>query len=368
MKCTQEDWLKLVRAPGIGARRLSPLIKKSNNIAELLQNSPDKFSSQLEKALNVETDVIDQDLRWLEQDNHELVVIGDNNYPQLLYQIEDPPIALFCQGNTALLGLPQLAIVGSRNPSRQGKENAHAFAKYLAESGLAITSGMALGIDTSAHQGALSASGNTVAVIGTGPDRVYPASNHKLAHEISENGLIISEFAPGTEAKPGHFPKRNRLISAISLGTLVVEATIKSGSLITARLALEQGREVFAIPGSIHNPQSRGCHHLIKQGAKLVENAQDIMDELSAMFSSLIIEGQVNGRSQEADSLISASDLDADYQQLLEIIGWEPVLLEKIIELSPFTAEEVSSMLLLLELQGHVLSAPGGFYCRARPT
>ena len=364
MKCTQQDWLKLVRAPGIGARRLSPLIKQSNNVVELLQNSPDKLATQLEIALNTESELLERDLQWLEQDNHEIITIGDSNYPQLLFQIEDPPIVLFCQGNTALLDLPQLAIVGSRNPSRQGNENAHAFARYLAESGLTITSGMALGIDTSAHQGALSVSGNTIAVIATGPDRVYPASNHKLAHEISENGLIISEFPPGTEARPGHFPKRNRLISAISLGTLVVEATIKSGSLITARLALEQGREVFAIPGSIHSPQSRGCHHLIKQGAKLVENAQDIIDELSAMFSSL----QNYVQPQEADSLISPPALDADYLQLLEIIGWEPVLVEQIIALSPFTAEEVSSMLLLLELQGHVLSAPGGFYCRARPT
>ena len=364
MKCSQQDWLKLIRAPGIGAQRLSPLIKESKDLSDLLSKSPDKLAEKLEKALNTETAEIEQDLKWLEKDNHELVCIGETKYPSLLYQIPDPPFALFCQGDTSLLNLPQIAIVGSRNPSRQGKDNAQAFAKYLAESGLAITSGMALGIDTCAHHGALSAPGKTIAVIGTGPDRVYPASNHKLAHEITEKGLIISEFATGTEAKPGHFPRRNRLISAISLGTLVVEATLKSGSLITARLALEQGREVFAIPGSIHNPQSRGCHHLIKQGAKLVENAQDIIDELTSMFSSL----QLPAESQEADSLISEPVLDQEYQQLLDIIGWEPVLVEHIMTLSPLTTEEVSSMLLLLELQGHVSSAPGGYYCRTRPT
>ena len=364
MECSQQDWLKLVRFPGLGAGRLSPLIKESRNLSDLLQQSSGKLSEKLHQALNSESAEIDQDMKWLEQDGHNLVVIGDKYYPQLLYQIDDPPIALFCQGQTELLELPQLAIVGSRNPSRQGVENARAFARFLAESGLVITSGMALGIDTSAHQGALAASGKTIAVIGTGPDRVYPASNYRLAHEISEKGLIISEFSPGTEAKPGHFPRRNRLISALSLGTLVVEATLKSGSLITARLALEQGREVFAIPGSIHSPQSKGCHRLIKQGAKLVENAQDIIDELSAMFSSLSITDQA---SQEADSLISSSSLDQDYQQLLDIIGWEPILVEQIVESSPFSAEEVSSMLLLLELQGHVSSAPGGFYCRTGP-
>ncbi|MEJ2213191.1 MAG: DNA-processing protein DprA [Gammaproteobacteria bacterium] len=361
MKCSQQDWLKLVRFPGLGAGRLSPLIKESHNLSDLLQKSSGKLSEKLHLALNSESPEIDQDMKWLEQDDHNLVVIGDKHYPGLLYQIDDPPIALFCQGQTELLELPQLAIVGSRNPSRQGVENARAFARFLAESGLVITSGMALGIDTSAHQGALAASGKTIAVIGTGPDRVYPASNYRLAHEITEKGLIISEFAPGTEAKPGHFPRRNRLISALSLGTLVVEATLKSGSLITARLALEQGREVFAIPGSIHSPQSKGCHRLIKQGAKLVENAQDIIDELSAMFSSLSITDQP---SKEVDSLISSSALDQDYQQLLDIIGWEPILVEQIVESSPFSAEEVSSMLLLLELQGHVSSAPGGFYCR----
>ena len=364
MECSQQDWLKLVRFPGLGAGRLSPLIKESRNLSDLLQQSSGKLSEKLHQALNAESAEIDQDMKWLEQDGHNLAVIGDKYYPQLLYQIDDPPIALFCQGQTELLELPQLAIVGSRNPSRQGVENARAFARFLAESGLVITSGMALGIDTSAHQGALAASGKTIAVIGTGPDRVYPASNYRLAHEISEKGLIISEFSPGTEAKPGHFPRRNRLISALSLGTLVVEATLKSGSLITARLALEQGREVFAIPGSIHSPQSKGCHRLIKQGAKLVENAQDIIDELSAMFSSLSITDQP---SQEVDSLISSSALDQDYQQLLDIIGWEPILVEQIVESSPFSAEEVSSMLLLLELQGHVSSAPGGFYCRTGP-
>ncbi|MCI0655067.1 MAG: DNA-processing protein DprA, partial [Methylococcaceae bacterium] len=223
---------------------------------------------------------IDNDFEWLNQPGHQAITLHDSRYPARLKEIAVPPPLLFVSGDPALLSTPQLSIVGSRNPSPSGVGTARNFAAALSGAGLCITSGLALGIDASAHEGSLNAGGKTVAVLGTGPDRVYPARHKQLAWKIAEKGCLVSEFPPGTRPKACNFPRRNRIISGLSLGVLVVEAAIQSGSLITARLALEQGREVFAIPGSIHNPLARGCNALIKSGAKLVETAQDILEEL----------------------------------------------------------------------------------------
>jgi len=362
------DWLRLIRANGIGSKTLIPLITQSDSLDQLLQLSSPTFSSKLKRALaEVDELQLETDLAWLSQADCHLLTYHDERYPELLRRVEDAPLALFIQGDPDILGLPQIAIVGSRNPSKGGKDNAYAFAQYLGQSGLTVTSGMALGIDTEAHKGCLAAGSKTVAVTGTGPDRVYPASNRKLAHQIADQGAIVTEFPPGTSPHPGHFPKRNRIISGLSLGCLVVEATQKSGSLITARLASEQGREVFAIPGSIHNPQSKGCHQLIKQGAKLVEDGQDIAEELSAMLAIIQPTFMENSVKKESASPIEETALDREYSDLLDKMGWDPVLIEQIMETSDLKAEELSSMLLLLELQGHVSSAPGGYFSRIKP-
>lgn len=369
MQCSKQEWLTLVRTQGVGSRTLLPLVRQAGNLDELLNLAPEKVSIKLEQAFQQATNnpisaQTEKDLAWLDNPKNHLLAVSDPHYPELLKQIQDPPLVLFVHGRTDLLSLPQLAIVGSRNPSKTGKDNAFAFARYLSGSGLTITSGMALGIDAQAHNGSLSVNGTTLAVLGTGTDRVYPASHHKLAHQIAEQGAIISEFPPGTEPRPGHFPRRNRIISGMSLGTLVVEATLKSGSLITAHQALEQGREVFSIPGSIHNPQSKGCHKLIKEGAKLVENSQDIMNELGPLLLSLVPDEP----AQKTVISDNTSELDSDYQQLLEQMGWDPISVEQLINITKFPPESVSSMLLLLELQGHVSSAPGGLYSRTIPS
>jgi DNA processing protein len=246
-------------------------------------------------------------------------------------------------------------MVGSRNPSITGRETAHDFARTLAAAGMVITSGLAQGIDTACHQGTLDGGGQTIAVAGTGLDRVYPASNRELAHAIIEaGGALISEFPPGTLPHAGNFPRRNRIISGLSLGTLVVEAALRSGSLITARLAAEQGREVFAIPGSIHNPLARGCHQLIRQGAKLVESAADVLEELAPQLYAALAE-------MPEESAPASSELDEEYQALLACIGHETTPVDRLVERSGLTAEAVSSMLLILELQGFVESAAGGY-------
>ena len=308
---------------------------------------------------------VDQDLAWLEQSGNHLLGLDDPRYPPLLRQIPYPPPLLFVHGNPDCLRAPQLAIVGSRNPTPLGRETAHGFAAHLAGAGLAITSGLALGIDAAAHQGALSGGGRTIAVMGTSLERVYPARNRDLAHAIAECGALVSELSIGTPAIAENFPRRNRLISGLALGVLVVEAATQSGSLITARLALDQGREVFAIPGSIHNPLAKGCHALIRQGmAKLVETAADILEELGPLAAAGAGESTIPTRALAA----AASDrLDDDYRQLLAAIGDEPAGVDLLVERCGLTAEVVSSMLLILELEGYVAAVPGGLYCRLKP-
>ncbi|HEV2109706.1 MAG TPA: DNA-processing protein DprA [Gammaproteobacteria bacterium] len=288
-----------------------------------------------------------------------LIAISDADFPPLLKQIPDPPVALFLRGDAGLLASPQLAMVGSRNPSVEGRRNAEEFAAYLSRCGLTIVSGMALGIDAASHRGALKAGGPTLAVWGTGLDRPYPPRNLDLAEEIAARGLLVSEFAPGTPPLPTHFPRRNRIISGLAVGTLVVEAASRSGSLITARLASEQGREVFAIPGSIHNPMARGCHRLLREGAKLVESAADILEELAPLLKL-----ELPAAEPAAEGASAAPPEDPEYRLLLNSLDFAPTSVDSLVERTGLTPDVVSSMLLMLELQGHVEASPGGRYSR----
>lgn len=296
-------------------------------------------------------ELIESDLNWVKQTDNHLITLHDPLYPPQLKEINSPPPLLFIRGNKTLLTQPQISIVGSRNPSALGKQTAIDFAQTLARSGFTITSGLALGIDAASHQGALNAGGYTIAVAGTGLDRVYPARNKELATKIAETGAIISEFPPGTAAKANHFPRRNRIISGLCIGLLVVEAAKQSGSLITARMALEDNREVFAIPGSIHNPLARGCNALIKEGAKLVESTQDIFDEL----------GEYNQQPEKISQENFQSTLDLEQQNLLNLIMFSPTSVDWLVQESGFSVEVISSMLLMLELQGSIATAPGGY-------
>ena len=296
---------------------------------------------------------------WASNSNHHIIDKGSDDFPELLKQISDPPGRLFVVGNVDALHLPSLAIVGSRNPTRQGRQNAYEFAKHLGRSGFCIVSGLASGIDAAAHEGALDGGAMTVAFLGHGIDQVYPADNRQLANRIKANGAVCSEFPIGSEPRREHFPQRNRLISGLSLGTLVVEAAKRSGSLISARLASEQGREVFAIPGSIHNPMSRGCHQLIRQGAKLVESAADIVSELGPLALHLM-----QPPDESAASHPPASEHDADYEMLLQTMGFDPATVDELAERSGLTIDHVSSMLLILELEGKIDAQAGGRYSR----
>lgn len=301
-------------------------------------------------------------LEWLEAPGHELLTLADPDYPPLLRQTPGAPCALFLRGERRLLGQPHFAIVGSRNPTPQGEENALAFAEHLAACGLVICSGLAAGIDAAAHRGALAAGAPTTAVLGCGPDRVYPPGNAALARRIAAEGLIVSEFLPGTRPLRANFPRRNRVISGLSLGVLVVEAARRSGSLITARLAGDQGREVFAIPGSIHNPLARGCHALIRQGAVLVETAADILAELGPLAG---VSAPANpSPADTAGGPESAPEADGDYRRLLEALAHDPAGVDALARRTGLTAAEVSSMMLILELQGAVESLPGGRFAR----
>lgn len=291
---------------------------------------------------------VDQALAWAAEAGHAIVTLGDANYPRALLETADPPTLLYVRGRTDLLNTPALAVVGSRNATPQGIKTAESFAKALAATGLTIASGLALGIDAAAHRGALAAAGNTVAVIGTGVDRIYPARNKELALAIAERGTIVSEFPLGTPALAANFPRRNRIISGLSRGTLVVEAAPGSGSLITARLAAEQGREVFAIPGSIHSPVARGCHQLIKQGAKLVETAQDVLEELG----------------WQARTLPAPTPSAVPSDPILAALGHDPCSLDELAGRTGLAADELLARLLALELSGEVAALPGNRYQR----
>jgi DNA processing protein len=352
-------WLAMLRVPGVGGQAILRLLDHfepaqvfAASRASLLALG---FSEAIVDALqNPDWTLVDQDLEWISQPDNYALTLNDAGYPPQLKEISNPPPILFVKGNVDLLVELQIAMVGSRNPSPMGIKTAVEFAQTLAAAGLTITSGMALGIDAASHQGAINVNGRTIAVAGTGLDRVYPARHRQLATQIVERGALVSEFPPGTSAKANHFPRRNRIISGLCVGLLVVEAAQQSGSLITARLALEQNREVFAIPGSIHNPLARGCNALIRQGAKLVETAQDIFEEL----------GQYNQSHIVGAPEISQMSLDLEQQNLLKLIAYNPTTVDTLVQESGWSVEMVSSMLLVLELQGYIAAAAGGSYFR----
>ncbi|MGR8933822.1 MAG: DNA-processing protein DprA [Gammaproteobacteria bacterium] len=348
-----------MRTPGVGCRTFLKILESftpEQVFRQPLGNlAPLELSAKsLEYLKNPDWARIERDLAWLQQSGNAILTLNDPAYPALLKQIADPPPLLFVRGNLELLSAPQIAIVGSRNPSHLGRETAEAFAYDLASQGYTVTSGLALGIDAAGHSGALKATGRTIAVAGTGPDRIYPACHKDLAIQIIAQGTIVSEFPPETQALANHFPRRNRIISGLSLGLLVVEAAQQSGSLITARLALEQNREVFAIPGSIHDPLARGCNALIREGAKLVENTQDILEELH----------QYNQYVNKENPHQCESVLDLEQQKLLNLIPYSPTSVDTLVKQSGLSVEIISSMLLILELHGHIVTAAGGGYIR----
>ncbi|MGR9106375.1 MAG: DNA-processing protein DprA [Gammaproteobacteria bacterium] len=352
-----------MRAPGFGATRFKAVLDADVSPRALLQEPRDCLTAlglnqvTVDYLKSPDWATIDRDLEWLARSGHRVITLQDSEYPDLLKEIAAPPPILFVRGDPAILAQPQFAIVGSRNPSSVGKTIAREFAAALARTGFCITSGMALGIDASAHEGCLGVRGKTVAVMGTGPDRLYPARHKHLAHEIAESGCLVSEFPPGTPAQPNNFPRRNRVISGLSLGVLVVEAARQSGSLITAGFALEQGREVFAIPGSIYNPLARGCNALIRKGAKLVETIEDILEELGLHQATEILENYSKNGTIEPD---------AAQKKILKCVAYSPTSIDTLVKETGESAETIASSLLVLELQGFVQLLSGGCYCRTR--
>jgi DNA processing protein len=365
-------WLALLRTPGLGPVRIRQLLERfgdarSAHAAPALEWQRLGLPREASAARIAATrEALAHDLAWLEAPHHFLIPCDHADYPALLARSPQAPAALFVAGDPDLLWHPQIAVVGSRNPSEGGRDNARDFARTLARAGFAITSGLADGIDAAAHRAALDIGGKTIAVIGTGPDLVYPAKHRALSAQIETHGTIVSEFPPGTEARREHFPRRNAVIAGLSLGTLVVEAAIQSGALITARLAAEAGREVFALPGSIHNPLAKGCHRLIREGAALVETAQDIVAALepaAAQLASALrsrLNGIESGDAEGAAPALGPGD-DPDYQRLWRALGHDPVGIDVLASRSGLTVEVLSSMLLLMELDGRVAAAHGRY-------
>jgi len=357
------SWLQLTLAPGLGAATIRKLLSQfglpekviAANRAELARYA----SAEALRALDSDAvaSAVAQALAWLEEPGNSIVTLADAAYPRLLLEITDPPAILYCRGRTELLNRPALALVGSRNATVQGNSNAEQFARSFSASGLTIVSGLAQGIDAAAHRGALAGEGSTIAVLGTGADITYPPGNAALAAEIAGRGLLVSEFALGTKALAHNFPRRNRLISGLAQGCLVIEAALASGSLITARAAAEQGRDVFALPGSIHSPLSKGCHALIKSGAKLVESAEDVLAELSAFR-------RTGFASTHAAANAGAATAGSADEPLLVCMGFDPVDVDSLCARAGLPAEKVSADLLRLELAGRITALPGGLYQR----
>ena len=363
-------WLRLLESPGIGlaaARRLLAQTGSAQAVFDLPGAAWQAALSPAQRAsLCKEPDhlaeLLEQTWVWLNTDpGHDILLLGDPDYPAALLQTADPPLLLYLQGRRELLGRPALAIVGSRGPTAQGVDNALRFAQDLSMAGLTIVSGMALGIDGAAHRGALAGAlaggASTLALMGTGLDQTYPRRHLKLAQEISESGLLISEYSLGTPVLPPNFPRRNRLIAGLAMGCLVVEAALKSGSLITARLASEAGREVFAIPGSIHSPLSRGCHELIRQGAKLVERVEDILEELPA------IQGAASAKQAATEN---ESNLPTAQAQVLNLMGFDPVSLDGLAQRGAWSVADLSRLLLELELNGEIARWAGQLFQRRK--
>jgi DNA processing protein len=360
-------WIALSRAPALDESILSKALHTLGGAEGIVEASDSARQSagfaqaSREYLLSTAAAPSPAERRWLEGRRHHVVPFTDLRYPALLRSAGRCPVALYVVGNVSVLSDPQLAIVGSRNPSPAGRDTAFEFAESLAACGLSITSGLAVGIDTAAHRGALKAQGVTLAVLGSGADIIYPRSNRPLSEQILVQGALISEFPLGTPPRAENFPRRNRTIATLSLGTLVVEAARRSGSLITARLAGEHNRELFAVPGSISNPLSRGCHELIRHGAKLTESAADILSELN--FSAFFELCRRAPGSLAQPPWIEAG-MDKDHKILLDALGFDPTDLDALVVRTGFKAEAVSSMMLILELEGHVQAAPGGRYSR----
>ena len=359
---TSDAWLCLLSAAAHGGNRWLHALRIAGSAESLLAMGPNSLrrtglnSNEIARLKTESSPPPASWIAWLEQPNHDLVVYGSDNYPECLAEIDDAPLALWVDGpNKPLLCHPQLAIVGSRNPTQNGLITAESFAARLSESGITITSGLALGIDAASHRGALTGAGKTIAVLGNGIDQIYPVGNRKLASEIRDQGLIVSEYGPTTPVRAHQFPRRNRIIAGLSLGALIVEATRRSGSLITARLAIECGREVFALPGSVHSALSKGCHKLIRDGAKLTENIDDILVEIAP---------QLRAATEEAadhDALTGSEELPA---KLSDYLDYSPMTFDSLASATGLTAAELSSMLLHLEIQGKIEALPGGRYCR----
>jgi len=364
----QRAWALLLRTPGINRERVAHALQSVASAAELVRASDATLArlgipDHARLALRTPDAVaLDADLEWLDAPGHHLLPLTSTHFPPLLANTTGAPAALYVRGSTEALSTPQLAMVGSRNPTASGRETAFEFAAHLARCGLTITSGLAEGIDGASHRGALAAGGLTIAVCGTGLDRVYPEQHAELARAIAASGALVSEFPPRTPPRKEYFPQRNRIISGLSLGTLVVEAARQSGSLITARFASEQGREVFAIPGSIHSPLSRGCHRLLRDGAKLVEEANDILSELKIPLTAA---AAALGTAPSKQPAHPAERLDKEYEILLDALGFDALGVDALIERSGLKPDAVASMLLILELRGLVEARPGGRYCRS---
>ena len=361
--------LALARAPGLHVDHLraaaaleEPLSLPGSASAALISRGlPPAAASWLAAP---DLAAVAADRQWLRSAAGKLILCNGEHYPPLLGEIPTAPVALYLQGDIGVLLSAQLAVVGSRNPTASGRRTARDFALFLARAGLTITSGLAVGIDAAAHEGALAAPGRTIGVQGCGLDQVYPPEHAALARGIlAQGGALVSEFPPGTPPRRENVPRRNRLISGLSLGTLVVEAARQSGSLITARLATAQGREVFAIPGSIHNPLARGCHELIRQGAKLVESAADILSELRIPYAK---QDLVDSAGDAAAPAARPLGLDKDYEILLDALGFEPASIDTLVERTGLPSSNLASMLLILELEGRVGPHAGGRYVRMK--
>ena len=376
------DWLRLAAVPGLGAERQRSLLAAFGLPCHIFAAGRSALAAVVGRELAdavlapAPGESIERALAWAAEPGSHVLTLADDAYPRTLLDIADPPVLLYVKGDPALLQRPAIALVGARSATAQGEANAAAFAQSLAEAGLAIVSGLALGVDAAAHRGALAAGadgGGTVAVIGTGIDRIYPARNAALAREIATSGAIVSEFPLGTPPLQHNFPRRNRIIAGLSQGVLVVEAALNSGSLITARLATESGREVFAIPGSIHSPLSRGCHRLIREGAKLVETAEDVIEELRGRLGWPTPAPSPRGRRRQ-DGNAAASraggapspaqqtvpGLDDEAARVLQAIGHDPVDIDTLAGRCGLTVDALYAILLPLELDGHLARLPGG--------
>lgn len=361
---------KLVRSPGLTGDHVRLLLAAAEGDLERICEPEilarvDLPASAREFLERPDEAAIARDLEWLRANGASLISWGEKDFPSQLAAIPAPPAALYVLGDVALLKAPQLAMVGARSASPLGREVARELAGALVQAGLTITSGLAAGIDAASHEGALAAGGCTVAVLGTGPDRTYPPEHVGLAKRIRPAGALVSEFPPGTAPQRQNFPRRNRIISGLALGTLVVEATSGSGSLITAQRALDQGREVFAIPGSIRSPLSRGCHHLIRQGAHLVEGPADVLSGLpfSLIYQRLAWKGMA-GPIDGGPPPGGGAPLDKEYEMLLDALGFEPATIDTLVARSGLSGESIASMLLILELEGRIAPYPGGLYGR----